>query len=207
MGCLLVAIRHDLSAMFAHRAEEADETEMDRTFAELEAEATERLRREGVAPEHTVLQRTASMRYLGQWRSLTVTIGAGPGALADVVAQFHEQHEREFAYRRDDTPVEIYQLGLRAIGATPKPAFAAHAAEPVEAPEPTSRRKVWFEDGGWLDTAIHDRSALSAGTRLRGPAVIDQLDSTTVIPPGARAEIDEWLNIRIHVTEGPDEQH
>ncbi len=207
LGCLLVDIRHDLSAMFAHRADEADESELERTFVGLEAEAADRLRNEGVPEADMLLQRNISMRYLGQWRSLSVTIGGGAGALAEAVQRFHHEHEREFAYRRDDTPVEVYQLGLRALGTTPKPVFERHPNPPLEAPEPASRRPVWFEGEGWCDTPIFDRANLHAGTRLNGPAIIDQLDSTTVVPPATRAEIDEWLNIRIHVREAPSDEH
>lgn len=203
LGCLLVDIRHDLSAMFGAVADEADEEELENAFAGLEAEATARLRHEGVAAEDAVLQRLVSMRYLGQWRSLTVNCGSGPGALADAVALFHEQHEREYAFRRDDTPVQIYQLGLTAIGTTPKPAFPAYDAAPRETPEPRTSRAVYFEGRGWVDTPVHDRGALAAGTRIVGPAVIDQLDATTVVPPATRAEVDEWLNIRIHLAEAP----
>ncbi|MFC5993148.1 hydantoinase/oxoprolinase family protein [Pseudonocardia hispaniensis] len=201
LGCLLVDIRHDLSAMFGTLAHEADEEEFENAFAGLEAEASARLRHEGVAPQDAVLQRLVSMRYLGQWRSLNVKCGSGRGALAEAVQLFHEQHEREYAFRRDDTPVEIYQLGLTAVGTTPKPAFIAHEAARRPAPPPLKTRPVYFDGIGWLDTPIHDRAALPAGSELTGPAVIDQLDSTTLVPPGTRAEVDEWLNIRIHLTE------
>ena len=201
LGCLLVDIRHDLSAMFGAVADHADEEEFENAFAGLEAEASARLRHEGVAPADAVLQRQVSMRYVGQWRSLTVKCGAGPGALADAVAVFHEQHEREYAFRRDDTPVELYQLGLTAIGTTPKPAFLAHDAPRRPAPEPRKTRQVFFDATGWVDTAVYDRDELPPGTELAGPAVIDQLDSTTVVPPRTRAEVDEWLNIRIHLTD------
>ncbi|GAA4618013.1 hydantoinase/oxoprolinase family protein [Saccharopolyspora hordei] len=201
LGCLLVDIRHDLSAMFHAVGEEADVEEFENTFAGLEAEASARLRHEGVRAEDAVLQRTVSMRYLGQWRSLTVKCGSGPDALREAIELFHEQHEREHSFRRDDTPVQIYQLGLTAVGVTPKPVIAPHEVVPGEAPAARQTRKVHFDGPGWVDTPVHDRSDLPAGTRLRGPAVIEQLDATTVVPPGARAEIDEWLNIRIHLTE------
>lgn len=201
LGCLLVDIRHDLSAMFSCLAHQADTEEFERVFQELEREASQRLDHEGVAPEHAVLERNASMRYQGQWRSLVVPCGTGPGALAEAVERFHEEHEREFAFRRDDTPVEIYQLGLRATGVTPKPAFAPH--DPVEgpAPEPATVRQVWFPGTGWTGTGVHRRDDLPAGTRVQGPAIVEQLDSTTVVPPRAEAEIDAWLNIRIHLRE------
>jgi N-methylhydantoinase A len=198
LGCLLVDIRHDLSAMFGGLADQVDEEEFEIAFGGLEAEAAARLRAEEVATDDTVLQRTASMRYHGQWRSLTVQCGSGPGALADVVARFHEQHEREYAFRRDDTPVEIYQIGLTAIGTTPKPSFATHTTS-LSTPDADRRRSVYFEQAGWVDTPVHDRERLTAGATLTGPAVVEQLDSTTLIPPGTTAEVDEWLNIRIHL--------
>lgn len=201
LGCLLVDIRHDLSAMFSQLSNEVDEGEFGNAFAGLESEAIVRLRHEGVAPEDAVLQRVASMRYLGQWRSLTVNCGVGPHALAEAVQLFHEEYEREYTFRQDDSPVEIYQLGLTAIGKTPKPAFIAHQADAKQPPTPASVRKVYFDETGWIDTPIFNRDGLPAGTQLIGPSIIEQLDSTTVVPPSTRGEVDEWLNIRIHITE------
>jgi N-methylhydantoinase A len=199
LGCLLVDIRHDLSAMFTSIADIADEGLLEDSFAVLEKEGSERLAHEGVSPEQAVLQRTISMRYAGQWRSLSVPAGSGTGMLAQAIQQFHDEHEREFAYRRDEDPVEIYQIGVSAIGTTPKPQFARHELNRSFVPTPVGTRDVYFESTGRVDTPVFDRDTLPAGTQISGPAVVDQLDSTTVIPPGTRAEVDEWLNIRIHV--------
>jgi N-methylhydantoinase A len=118
------------------------------------------------------------------------------------VAQFHAEHEREYAYRRDEAPLEIYQLQLTAVGVTPKPEFARHTPNGAGKPKPVTTRAVYFaEAGGFIETPTYVRDHLSAGTRLAGPAVIDQLDSTTLIPPDVTAEVDEWLNIRMHVGE------
>lgn len=200
IGCLLVDIRHDLAGMFPHRADEADEGELERKFQELERDAAERLRREGVPQDRAVLQRTISMRYMGQWRSLTVPAGSGPGMIAEAVELFHAEHEREFSFRRDATPVELYQVGLRAIGTTPKPEFARYEPGDSVVPEPRETRMVFFDEtNGRVSTPVYARETLPAGTTITGPAIVDQLDSTTVIPPQCLAEVDEWLNIRIHV--------
>ena len=201
MGCLLVDIQHDLAQMFTGLASAADEESIEQAFVELETEASTRLRHEGVSDENAMLQRKISMRYLGQWRSLQVPMGTGPGALEQAVRTFHEQYEREFAFRQDDAPVEVYQLHLAAVGKIPKPSF--RPAEPVaQAPgAPAERRPVYFGTTGWVDTPVYDRDELPAGTQFAGPAIINQLDSTTVVPPFTRAEIDEWLNIRIHLEE------
>lgn len=206
MGCLLVDIRHDLSAMYTSLASEVDPEDLEAQFLSLETEATARLRHEGVDEENSVLQRVISMRYQGQWRSLAVPIGSGQGALEEAIQTFHQEHEREFAFRQDDQPVEIYQLQLSAIGKTPKPSFAPEKKLLADPGQPESMRPVYFGSDGWVQTPVYDRSSLPAGTTFVGPAIIDQLDSTTVVPPRTTAEIDEWLNIRIHLTEFKNEE-
>lgn len=203
LGCLLVDIRHDLSSMYLSRADEADPGNLEAAFKNLETEGRKRLQYEGIPDEQVTLQRTMSMRYFGQWRSLSISVDTGPQALDNAIRHFHAEHEREYSFRRDDTPVEIYQLGLRAVGSTPKPKFAFHPLRTAQLPAPLDYRQVHFDEHGEpVDTPIYHRPELFAGARLTGPAIVEQLDATTMIPPGTRADVDEWLNIRIHVTEG-----
>lgn len=201
MGCLLVDIQHDFAQMHTGLASAADEESVEQAFLELESEASARLRHEGVADENAMLQRKISMRYRGQWRSLQVPMGTGPGALERAVRTFHEEYEREFAFRQDGAPVEVYQLHVAAVGKTPKPSFRPAEIVAQGPSMPVERRDVYFGDDGWIDTPVYDRADLAAGTEFAGPAVINQLDSTTLVPPHTRAEIDEWLNIRIHLEE------
>ena len=198
MGCLLVDIQHDLSTMVTGLVSEVDRDEIDQQFKELESEARARLRHEGVSGDNAVLQRLVSMRYAGQWRSLVVPMGSDDNALNAAIEAFHREHEREFAFRNDQTPVEIYQLQLKAIGKTPKPNFEAAELQPEAHTEPIETRRVYFE-GQWHDTPVYQRERTPAGATIQGPAIINQLDSTTVVPPQCRAEIDEWLNIRIYL--------
>ena len=109
MGCLLVDIQHDLAQMYTGLASAADEDSIEEAFVGLETEASARLRHEGVASENAILQRKISMRYSGQWRSLQVPMGTGPGAMKRAIQTFHEEYEREFSFRQDDAPVEVYQ--------------------------------------------------------------------------------------------------
>ena len=201
LGCLLVDIRHDLSSMFTSLASEADTESLEGLYVSLEMEAMARLRQERVAEENAVLQRLISMRYLGQWRSLSVTIGSGANALAEAVETFHEQHEREFAFSQKDQPVEIYQLHLTAIGKTPKPSFNPAVELNLDPGEPRETRLVFFGELGWLETPVYERESVPAGAMFSGPAIVDQFDSTTMIPPNTTAVIDEWTNILIHLKE------
>jgi N-methylhydantoinase A len=206
LGCLLVDIRHDLSVMYQKALHDADPVEMEALYQTMEREASAHLELEGVAPDQVLLERTAAMRYLGQWRSLTVAVGNGENALLEAVVRFHREHAREFSYSREDAPIEIYQLGLRAIGQTPKPKLAKREPVTAELPVPKSVREVWFDAAGVgnaiaVATPVYERAELVPGMGARGPAIIDQLDSTTVVPPHTSWKIDENWNILIHIEE------
>src|SRR5438876_2224225 len=197
LGCLLVDVRHDLSAMFLAHLDSVEPKVLEEEFGKLETEARERLTAEGVPEEQMSIQRLVDMRYLAQWRSLTVP-ASSPADLADAAARFHAEHERAYNYRRDGSPVEIYRLSVRAIGVTPKPQLKRHELNGAAA-TPQASRPVHFDaSGDAVDTPLYLRSELPAGATLDGPSIIDQLDSTTLVPPGWRAEVDEWLNIRMH---------
>ena len=199
LGCLLVDMQHDFSVSCMVGADEADPADIEARFGALEKEALERLMHEGVAEKDILLQRSIDMMYRGQWRSLAVNAPRPIGKISDLIESFHAEHKREYNFRRDDAPVSFFRLNLKAVGVVPKAEFAVRAPTGV-APEPVSRRRVWFEGEG-LDTPVYDRAALPCGFKFSGPAIIEQLDSTTVLPPGASAEVDKYLNIVIRVKE------
>src|SRR5207249_2803339 len=186
LGCLLVDIRHDLSAMFLAHVDTVDRNALEAEFGKLEAEGGERLAAEGVPEEQMSIQRLVDMRYLGQWRSLTVPVSA-PVDVADAIARFHAEHERAYNYRRDGSPVEIYRLSVRAVGVTPKPQLRRHELNGGGAAATGSRLVHFDSSGGAVEAPLYVRSDLPAGAQIGGPAIIDQLDSTTVVPPGWRA--------------------
>jgi len=201
LGCLLVDVRHDLSAMLVGRADAVSADDVERRFQVLEEEARQRLSAEGFTESGAALDRSIDMRYLGQWRSLAVSVERPIGSLEDAVARFHDVHEREHDYRRDDTPVEIYRLNVRAIGSTEKAELPRFDLQQV-VPAPIATRDVRFEGShDAVETPVYERSSLPAGTVLDGPVIVEQLDSTIVLPPGSRGAVDEHLIIRIEVGE------
>ena len=198
LGCLLVDVRHDLSKMFLAGAEDADLAELNEAFGELEAEGRARLAAERISESDMRLTRLIDMRYVGQWRALSVRVDGDLRSLAPVVEAFHKEHEREHTYARRANPVEIYRLTVTALGVTPKPNFQRQ--KPLESqPVSTSTRAVWFDGLGRVETPVYDRSELGAGVRLMGPAVVEQVDTTIVVPPEVVAEVDGWLNISMEV--------
>lgn len=202
MGCLLVDVQHDVSQMFIRDAQETDPAEIERGFAELEAEGRERLRHEGVAEADMTFQRFVDMRYRGQWRSLAVPVPDKIESMDDAIALFQDLYEREHNFRREEFPAEIYRLTLKAVGVTPKPPIPQSEIDENATATPKGTREVRFDEHPQrLETPLYDRSDLAPGVVLHGPAVIDQLDSTTLVPPGTTAQVDAWLNIRIDIQE------
>lgn len=199
LGCLLVDIQHDVSQMYLSRVDEVDVKTVEAAFRELELEGRHRLENEGVTEDRMLFERFIDMRYLGQWRAMKVSVGSPITSLEEAVATFHEEHGREHNYARPDAPVEIYRISVTATGLTRKAEFAKNEPDGRKA-EPVGKRLVRFdEEPTPIITPIYDRESLSAGTKIQGPAVIEQLDSTTIVPPGITAEVDPWLTIVMKV--------
>ncbi|MCR9255800.1 MAG: hydantoinase/oxoprolinase family protein [Alphaproteobacteria bacterium] len=197
MGCLLVDIQHDFSDSFMADAATTRPEDLEAAFEKIEAEALERLQHEDVAPENTVLQRTVEMMYQGQWRSLAVPAPARITSTADLVAGFHNQHEREYNFRREDAPVSVFRVGVKATGVVPKAELPSYDVT-HHTPDPSGHRDVWF-GGKPLRSNLYERTDLKAGAEFEGPAIVEQVDSTVVVPPKSVATVDKYLNIIIKV--------
>lgn len=199
LGCLLVDIQHDFSESFMASAAETKPEDIEIAFGRLEAMASERLTYEGVAANDIVLQRNVEMMYQGQWRSLAVPAPANVSDIDVLIDGFHTEHEREFNYRRDEAPVSIFRVALRATGMVPKAKLQTHNVK-KNTPTTDNKREVWFEGKAFM-AMVFERDNLSAGAMFVGPAIVEQFDSTTVIPPATTAEVDTYMNIIIRVQE------
>jgi N-methylhydantoinase A len=199
LGCLLVDIQHDFSESFMASAADTKPADIETAFGRLEAMASERLTHEGVDAIDIVLQRNVEMMYQGQWRSLAVPAPANVTDINALIDGFHTEHKREFNYRRDDAPVSIFRVALTATGMVPKAELQTHELK-KNTPTTDKTREVWF--GGKPFTAmVFERNDLTAGATFDGPAIVEQFDSTTVIPPATTAEVDRYMNIIIRVQE------
>ncbi|RJE84932.1 hydantoinase/oxoprolinase family protein [Paracoccus onubensis] len=196
LGCLLVDIQHDFSDSFMKQAAETRPEELEAAFRRIEDEAMAQLGHEGVAENDMILSRTVEMMYKGQWRSLQVPAPAQITDIDQLVEEFHAHHEREYNYARADAEVSLFRVAVKAVGLVPKAELRKHPVE-QHLPEPADKRQVWFENEGH-ETAIYQRDDLKAGAMIAGPAIVEQFDATTVIPPGMSAEVDEYFNIRIN---------
>ncbi len=202
MGCLLVDVRHDLSKSYLADPRQIRVEELEKEYADLEKEAIALLEAEGTPPDKMQFLRFADMRYAGQWRSLTVPVARPIQSLRQTMETFHNEHQREYAWSSQDQGVQIYVLRVTAVGIVPKPNLPSHEKSSGVEQALAGTRDVFFEEAeGFVKTKIYNRQDLPAGSTITGPAIVEQLDSTVVIPPGIRAEVDQYLNIIMQIGE------
>ncbi len=196
MGCLLVDVRHDISKTYLVNAADVTADQLDREFVAMELEAQALLASEGIAQDEMRLIRYLDMRYSGQWRSLEVAMSRPIHSLDQALDRFHQEHQREFAFSNREQSVEIYGLRVEAIGLVPKPALPRYEPEGLFSDALVEHRDVYFEEaGGFTRTPVYNRERIPVLSRFSGPAIVEQMDSTTVIPPGFDAAVDEYKNM------------
>lgn len=196
LGCLLVDFRHDISQTYVKPISETSENELENEFLKMEKEAIELLEKEGIQHKDMHLIRHIEMRYEGQWRSLDVVVGKPIFSLEQAVKKFHDEHERAYAFSDKETNVEVYGLSIEAIGTVPKPEFVKYESVGNLEDALKGYRSVFFKEaGGFRDVPIYKRDKVPTEIEFTGPAIIEQLDSTVVIPPKFGVKIDAYKNI------------
>jgi N-methylhydantoinase A len=200
MGLLVTDLKHDYSTTLIQRADRLDLGAVEEAYRALKGQGRATLEREGVRPEDTAFLRQVDMRYVGQSYELTVPLSdgrLGPPEIARVLDHFHVEHDRAYGYSVPDEPAEFVNLRLTAIGKITKPRLRELGRDSGDAASARKAvRPVYFsEGGGYVDCPIYDRYGLRAGCLVEGPAVVEEIDSTTVIHPGYRAMVDRFGNL------------
>ena len=181
----------------------ADLERMSRTWAGLEGAARGQLERDGIAAERMRFARFAECRYEGQGYEVRAPAPSGAvdaSFVANLRASFERAHRREYGSVFAEKDVEVVNLCVAGVGriVDPAPREIAPGAAAPPASARTGMRDVVFEIDGEATTcasAHYERAGLLAGNRIEGPAVVTQLDATTIIPPGAEAEVDRFGNL------------
>jgi N-methylhydantoinase A len=165
-------------------------------YEEMEAEALEGFRANGIAPEQVIFSRTADMRYGGQFHEVEVELSGDFTAdrIDDTVKKFHQKHEALYTFGMPWKSVEFLNFRLRATAArAPFRLREIGRAGPALAPAPKRRRSCRF-DGREVDTPVYDGTQLLAGLRFNGPAIIEETTTTVVIPTSYSCAVDQWKN-------------
>jgi len=196
-GLLLADVRMDESR--AYRAADLDADALAAGFDDLTTTLRDRFADQAVAPDEVTVSRQVDMRYEGQSYEITVPVDAPVDAesVERAVERFHAEHARRYGHARRDEPVAA--VTLRANGEAQTPPLADRPAAPDADPD-KGTRGVHF-DGAVHETAVYDRTALSVGRTVEGPAVLEESGSTSLVPPGTRATVTDDGNVRIDPAE------
>jgi N-methylhydantoinase A len=204
LGLLACDLKHDYVRSYPTPLAQADPDAIRRILGEFEAEAAAVLAREGVPRARVRWVRALDLRYVGQSFELTIPLPDGPltrRTLAGLEAVFFRAHDRAYGFAARGEPIEVANVRLTGIGLVPRPRLARVAAGGRD-PRPALAgvRRVVFGPGGrgrGRRCPVYDRGRLRAGNRLRGPAIVEQVDSTTVVEPGFAVTVDGFGNLLV----------
>lgn len=201
MGLLVTDLKHDYATTVIQRTDRLDAEMVNRLYHEMEAQGRKALLAEGMGHARIGFERQVDMRYVGQSYELSIPLDDRrvEDALEGMLQRFHDEHERAYGFAAPGEPVELVALRLTAVGSIAKPRLRELAQRSGDVgATPRAVRQVYFaEAGGFVDCPSYDRYRLAAGGRVEGPAIVEEMDSTTVIHPGFRAEVDRYGNLLI----------
>ncbi|MBT2233299.1 hydantoinase/oxoprolinase family protein [Nonomuraea sp. NEAU-A123] len=203
LGLLLTDIKSDFSRTSVMTVTTGAADDIAAVFAELSAQAERWFESSDIEERARGSRRQVDLRYAGQNHELTVDFPAGPVTAAAVTALldgFALAHERTYGYANPGNPIQAVTFRVQASGEI--------GARPTSSPVVTGRpdgeqarkRPVYLPElGGFHECLIHDRAALAPGTVVEGPAIVEQMDTTTLVLPGSTAEVDAHRNLVIHL--------
>jgi len=169
-------------------------------FDQLQESARSQLAESGVALHGLTFAHSVDARYVGQNFELPVVVDNSESTLREQIrARFHEAHRHAYGYAQEPSEMELVTFRLRAVLAT-EPVRLSPGVAPAALRGDTSEqtRPVIFEETGSANlSAVVDRSRLAAGDWVPGPAIIEQMDTTTIVPPGFAATVDPIGNLRL----------
>ncbi len=196
-GMFAMDVGRNFARSYICNAKNIDVEKVNGLYREMEAEALEGFRANGIPREQVMFSRTAEMRYGGQFHEVEVQLSGGDfsaAQLEETVNEFHRQHEKLYTFQMPWKYVEFLTFRLRASAA--KAPFHLRQIEKAggdSAPAVKRRRACWFQ-GRQVDTPVYDGGRLLAGCRFKGPAIIEETTTTVVVPASFRCTVDQWKN-------------
>lgn len=209
VGLVTADAVYDVYRSYVVRSTNADPQTMQSIFDEMTGEALHQIVELGFRRGQIEVRRKVSMRYEGQAHEVTVDIPAPLASraltkrgLAEIERLFHEKHKVLFGHSSPEAPCEFFTMSVSAVGPMKKAPMASieRAGENPDGAYKADRHAYFTEFGDYVPTPTYERSLLKAGNIIVGPAIIEQMDTTTVIPPEQVAEVDQYGNIVIDVT-------
>ncbi|MDP6831433.1 MAG: hydantoinase/oxoprolinase family protein, partial [Alphaproteobacteria bacterium] len=202
IGCVVADVRHDYVNTVNQSLADVDMERVHGIMADQIAQGRATIQAEQVAVEDEILVHAAEMQFQGQSHMLRIPLESATISREAIQAAFEEAYFNRFSLHLPEIRAVLVTLHTAVIGRRREVALASLMDPGLRAADvagaTTATRKVWFP-GGWQDTPILARDALPIGAKFTGPAVLEQLDTTIVIEPGNKVEVDLAGNLLIHV--------
>ncbi|TYB90197.1 hydantoinase/oxoprolinase family protein [Oceaniovalibus sp. ACAM 378] len=200
MGLLLTDLRADFATTRLLPLEPEALSRIAASLDAVDAEGAAWFEDEEIAPEDRRTARRIDMRYEGQNHELAIAVPDGPldgAALDQLKRAFDEVHTRRYGFAVEGERINCVTFRLEATGVVQKAALPEVAEGPADASGAvTGAREVWYpETGAFTETALYARDRLHAGMAFNGPAIVEQMDTTTLIPPGVSVRVDTLDNL------------
>ena len=203
LGCIVADLRHDYVRTINTPLRDLEAEAVHAVLADQISEGRAMIEREGVPVEEITTLCEADMQFLGQSHILTVTLPKPDVDIETLQALFEEAYWQRFAVRLPEIRPVLVNLHTAVIGRRQgvDPALLAPAAERAAslAEAQTGMRRVRFGDT-WHETPIYRRPKLPTEAEITGPAILEQMDTTVVVEPGDRANLDTVGNVCIWVS-------
>lgn len=202
LGLLMSDVKHDHVRSRLAPMQELRPDDLNALFDELMRQAREGLHEEGFPDSEILLTPFLDLRYAGQGYELTVPCPAPPMEPRDldlVQRRFHEIHEQHHGHKAESEPVELVSVRLVSEGRVPQTRLSPFAPTGRSVADArTGERRIFFgRELGFRPCPIYDRDRLEPGHEFAGPAVVEQMDTTTVVHPEQRARVDDYRNLII----------
>ena len=210
VGLLMADTQFDLSRTNIMPATEEYVGAANKIFKKLIKEGDRLLDKENVPAEKRKYKASIDCRYEGQNYEIRIDVNEcfDADSLGEMKEAFNKAHERSYGYCDPNKGMQMVNFRLSAVGDIIKPSLKKESEVSDETkPLAVSYRNVKFDrHEDWIETSVYDRSDIRPGMRVKGPAIIEQMDSTTVIPPEWTAYADGFGNLIMNFQEGDARQ-
>jgi len=202
LGCVVADLRHDFVRTINRPVAELDEAMLEAVLGEQAAEGRAQIAKEAVQPERIDLMHSADMQFVGQTHLINVPLPSAKVTRNELQALFEKAYFARFRVELPEIRASLVNLNSSVIGRR-APVDLSRLIEP-EGRAATldealvERRPVWFA-GEWFDTPIYARERMPLAATINGPAIIEQMDATTVVEPGDRVRCDADGNLIIEI--------